>query len=160
MKISVESGDIAARGDGCLVVNLFEGITPPGGVPGGGTGAVDIALGGMITELIRAGDIRGKSGEMTLLHTFGKIAAARVLVAGLGKSGDFTVDKVRDLSANVARFLRGKRIGEYATIAHGAGIAGWTRRRARRRSPRARCWACTASTTTRSRTTTHSRCRR
>jgi leucyl aminopeptidase len=122
MQIKVESGDISTHSAGCVVVNLFEGVT----VPGGGTGAVDAALGGMISELIAAGDIRGKEGELTLLHApkGGRMQAARVLVAGLGKSGDFTVDKVRTLSANIARFLRGKRAGDYATIAHGAGIGG------------------------------------
>jgi leucyl aminopeptidase len=120
MRVTVESGDIAKSETQCVVVNLFEGVS----APGGGTGAVDRALDGMITELIASGDIRGKSGEMTLLHTFGKIPSPRVLVAGLGKSGEFTVDKVRDLSANVARFLRGKRVGDFTTITHGAGIAG------------------------------------
>jgi leucyl aminopeptidase len=52
------------------------------------------------------------------------MAAPRVLVAGLGKSSEFTVDRVRDLSANIARFLRGKRVTDAATITHGAGIAG------------------------------------
>ena len=76
---------------------------------------------------------------MTLLHTFGKIAAARVLVAGLGKSDGFTVDKVRDLSANVARFLRGSASASTRRSRTGRASAGWTRRHARRRSPRARC---------------------
>ncbi len=120
MRVTVESGDIAKTESQCIVVNLFEGVAGPGGA----TGAVDHALNGMLTELIASGDIRGKSGELTLLHTFGKIPAPRVLVAGLGKSAEFSVDKVRDLSANVARYMRGKRIGECATIAHGAGIAG------------------------------------
>jgi leucyl aminopeptidase len=120
MDVKVESGDIAKRESPCIIVNLFEGVT----VPGGATGAVDTALTGMISELIAAGDIRGKYGELTLIHTFGRIPAARVLVAGLGKSGDFTLDRVRDLSASVARFLRGKRIREAATIAHGGGIGG------------------------------------
>jgi leucyl aminopeptidase len=120
MQVNVTAGDIATYNSPCIVVNLFEGV----GVPAGGTGAVDRALGGMLTELIGTGDIRGKEGELTLLHTFGKLPAARVLVAGLGKSGDFTVDKVRELSANVGRFMRSKRINELATITHGAGIAG------------------------------------
>jgi len=120
MRVSVESGDIARVETECVVVNLFEGVT----APGGGTGAVDRALDGMISQLITSGDIRGREGELTLLHTFGRIPAPRVLVAGLGKSGDFSVDKVRDLSANVARFLRGRRIARFATITHGAGIAG------------------------------------
>ncbi len=120
MHIRVAAGDISMHGTPCVVVNLFEGVTAPEGA----TGAVDRALDGMITSLIASGDIRGKEGELTLLHTFGKLPSARVLVAGLGKSGDFTVDKVRDLSASVARYLRSKRIKDYATIVHGAGIAG------------------------------------
>jgi len=120
MRISVESGDITQSDVPCIVVNLFEGVAAPGGA----TGAVDNALAGAITELIASGDLRGKSGEMTLLHTFGKLPAPRVLVAGLGKSAEFNLDRVRELSANVARFLRGRRIARFATIAHGAGIAG------------------------------------
>ncbi len=120
MRVTVESGDIASTEAACLVVNLFEGVSAPGGA----TGAVDRALDGMISELIAAGDIRGKAGELTLIHTFGKIPAARVLVAGHGKSAEFTVDKVRDLSASIARYMRTHRIAGYATITHGAGIAG------------------------------------
>jgi len=120
MQIQAVAGDITKTETPCVVVNLFEGVTAPGGA----TGAVDRALTSMISELIAAGDIRGKWGELTLVHTFGRIPAPRVLVAGLGKSSEFTVDRVRDLSATVARFLRGKRVESYATIAHGAGIAG------------------------------------
>jgi leucyl aminopeptidase len=120
MRVAVQAGDITKSEAPAIVVNLFEGIT----VPGGATGAVDNALNGAISELIQSGDIRGKWGEITLLHTFGKLPAARVVVAGLGKQKEFTLDRVRDLSANVARFLRGKRIAEAHTIAHGAGIAG------------------------------------
>lgn len=120
MEIGVETGDITKTAAPCVVVNLFEGVTSPGGA----TGAMDRALGGQLSELIAAGDIRGKSGEMTLLHTFGKIPASRVLVAGLGKSAEFDVDKIRDLGAALGRFMRGKRIDRFATIAHGAGIGG------------------------------------
>ncbi len=120
MQITVEPGDITNSDAPCVVVNLFEGVTAPGGA----TGAVDRALDGMISELIAAGDVRGKWGEMTLVHTFGRIPSPRLLIAGLGKSGDFTVDRVRDLSAAVAKHLRGKRIERFATIVHGGGIAG------------------------------------
>jgi leucyl aminopeptidase len=120
MRISVESGDITKSDAPCIVVNLFEGVT----APAGGTGAVDAALTGMISELIAAGDIRGKWGELTLLHTLGKLPSPRVLVAGLGKSGEFTTRRARDLSATIARHLRGRRIAHAATITHGAGIGG------------------------------------
>jgi len=120
VKFEVVAGDIARVQADVVVVNLFEGVTAPGGA----TGAVDAALDGAISKLIALGDIRGKSGEFTLIHTLGKIPAARVLVAGLGKPADFDVDAVRNLSANAIRFLRRPGIKTVATIAHGAGIAG------------------------------------
>src|SRR5690348_7077685 len=82
VKITVESGDISAAKADAIVVNLFEGVTSPGG----GTGAVDRAVGGMISELIASGDLRGKWGDITTLYTQGKIASPRVVVAGLGSA--------------------------------------------------------------------------
>jgi leucyl aminopeptidase len=120
MQISVEAGDITSSDAPCVVVNLFEGVTAPGGA----TGAIDGALGGMISELIAAGDVRGTWGEMTLVHTFGRITSPRVLIAGLGKSSEFTVDRVRELSAAVAKYLRGRHVECFSTIVHGGGIAG------------------------------------
>ena len=125
MNIKVQQGDIASFQADAVVVNLFEGVTSPGGA----TGAVDRAMGGAINALIAQGDIRGKSGEITLVHTLGPSAgsglpAPRVIVAGLGKSADFSVDKVRDLSGNLARYLRRQRIKHAAVITHGAGIGG------------------------------------
>ena len=71
MEFLVSSGDISKAEADAIIVNLFEGVTQPGGA----TGAVDVALDGAITKLIAQGDIRGKSGEVTIIHTFGKIAA-------------------------------------------------------------------------------------
>jgi leucyl aminopeptidase len=120
VEIRIEPGDIAAAQADAIVVNLFEGVTSPGG----GTGAVDRALDGAISRLIALGDIRGKANEVTLIHTHGKIAAPRVVVAGLGKASDFNLDSVRNLSANLARYLRKPNIKRAATIAHGGGIGG------------------------------------
>ena len=119
MDVDVVSGDISKAEADVVVVNLFEGVTSPGGA----TGAVDQALDGAISRLIELGDIRGKSGERTLIHTFGKLPAARVLVAGLGKQDEFDIKAVRNLSAGIARYCRKPGIGSVATIAHGAGIA-------------------------------------
>jgi leucyl aminopeptidase len=120
MQIKVQSGDISAFRADAIVVNLFEGVTKPGG----GTGAVDRAMGGAISQLIEAGDIRGKSGEFTLIHSLGRVPAPRVVVAGLGKSSEFSVDKVRSVSGELARYLRRQRLKDAAVITHGAGIAG------------------------------------
>ena len=120
MKITVEMTDIVAKGTPALIVNLFKGVK----VPGGATGAVDRALDGMITGLIEDGEITGKKGEMTLLHTGGKIAPSRVLVAGLGSQEDFDSEVVRSVSSEAVRFLRRRGISSAVTIAHGAGTGG------------------------------------
>ena len=120
MQFEVSAGDIAGVQADVVVVNLFEGVTSPGGA----TGAVDSALDGAISKLIALGDIKGKSGEFTLIHTYGRIPAPRVVVAGLGKPADFDVDAIRNIAANVVRFVRRPGVTTIATIAHGAGIAG------------------------------------
>ena len=120
MKFEVAAGDISVRDTDAIVVNLFEGVTRPGGA----TGAVDSALGGAISRLIGDGEITGKRGEVTIIHTLGKIAPARVLVAGLGKASDFSAEAVRSISGETARRLQKIGVSRFSTIAHGAGIGG------------------------------------
>jgi len=118
--IKVVQGDIAQVDAPAIVVNLFEGVEAPGGA----TGAVDKALDGAITQLISYGEIKGKKGETTLIHTFGKIPASRVVVLGLGKSDEFDVEVVRKTMGSACRYLRKLDIRKAATVAHGAGVGG------------------------------------
>ncbi len=120
MKFEVVVGDISGRDTDAIIVNLFEGITHPGGA----TGAVDRAMDGAITRLIADGEIKGKRGEVTIIHALGKIAPARVVVAGLGKASDFDAEAIRSVSGETARRLRSIGVSRFSTIAHGAGIGG------------------------------------
>ena len=120
MEIKVESGDITQHAAKAIIVNLFEGVTSPGGA----TGAVDKALGGGISQLIAEGEIKGKSAEFTMIHTLGRLPSPRVLVAGLGKQDAFKVNNIRDLTATALRRIRSTGATSAATIVHGAGIAG------------------------------------
>jgi leucyl aminopeptidase len=128
LEIRVEQGEITRFSGKAIVVGLAEDVTQPAGA----TGAVDKALDGAITRLIADGDIRGKAGELTIVHTLGKLPAGRVIVAGLGKAQDFNADKLRDLAANVARFLRRHGYETAATVAPGAGAGGLDHARAGR----------------------------
>jgi leucyl aminopeptidase len=120
VEIRVQAGDIASAEADVVVVNLFEGITSPAG----GTGALDRTLQGRISQLIEMGDVSGKRGQVSQFHTFGAIKAPRVAVLGLGKSAEFDIDAVRNLTADLVRRLRKPGITSVATLAHGAGIAG------------------------------------
>ena len=118
MEIRVVSSDILEQPVGAIVVGLFEGASKLRGA----TAAVDHALDGAISDLIQDGEIKGKAGELTLIHTLGKLAPIRVLVAGLGKEADFTLDSVRTVAAESCRHLRGVGVEIVATIAHGIGV--------------------------------------
>lgn len=120
LKIDVEVGDIARWGDEVAVVNLFEDVRHPGGA----TGAVDAALGHQITTMIATGDLTGRFKDISVFPTFDRIPANRVMVVGLGKREDFTVDRVREVAARAAVKVRDLSLKTFATIVHGAGVAG------------------------------------
>lgn len=65
--------------------------------------AVDEMLDFRISRLIADGEITGKYGEITLLHTWDKIPAKRVFVLGLGAVGELDLDRLRNGFAIVAR---------------------------------------------------------
>jgi len=120
LEIKVVIGDIVGIEADVVVVNLFEGVERPRGA----TGAVDKALDGAITKLIEQGEIKGKLNQIGIIHSLGKIPARIVAVAGLGKQSEFTLDKIRGVSAEFCRSLRKLNCRRIATIVHGAGVGG------------------------------------
>ncbi len=120
MEIRVVETRIESTQADTLVVNLFEGVTTPGGA----TGALDHVLGGAISDLIAGGDFKGKSGECCVFYPRGVILARRVIVVGLGKAADFNLEAVRRAAAAAAKKARELNTHEMATIVHGAGIGG------------------------------------
>ncbi len=122
MEIRAIVGDIVRVEAGAIIVNFFEGLEQPTG----DTARVDQALDGAISQLVSQGEIKGKLSEITIIHSLGKLSATRVVVAGLGKEGEVSQDKVRGVVAETCRLLRQKGVDNIATIAQGAGIGGIT----------------------------------
>ena len=103
MDVKVQRGSIEATQADVIIVNLFEGVE----LPAGATGAVDKALNGAITDVIRSGDYRGKLNELSVLYSRGALPAKRVIVVGLGAVADFNLDRVRQAAAwSARRFFR------------------------------------------------------
>ena len=120
MDISATQGNILDCDADLVVVNLFDGVTSPGGA----TGAVDRALNGQISDLIAAGDFEGKLNETLYLYSNGALPARRVLLVGLGKQDEFTLERARQVAGKAARTARDLGAKRMASIVHGAGIGG------------------------------------
>ncbi len=120
MEIKVVADDIVNVKASAIIVNSFEGMERLNG----DLAAVDKALAGAISQLISQGEIKGKDKELTLIHSLGKLPAARVPIAGLGKPAELSLNKVRGAVAETCRWLRQKGIDNIATVAQGTGING------------------------------------
>ena len=120
MDVQVTQGAVQETNADTLIVNLFKGVSTPGGA----TGAVDKALGGAISDLVAQGDFKGEVGEVAVLYPRGAISATRVLVVGLGEQENFDLERVRKASARAVKRARALNASHVATIVHGGGVGG------------------------------------
>ena len=119
MEINVTSGDLAAQEVDTIVVALPEEARRLSGA----AAALDGALDGAITALLRSGLAPGRANEATPIATGGRIPAARVVVQGLGKREQLTPDRLRNQTAGLARALRGLDAGSVALSTQGGARA-------------------------------------
>jgi leucyl aminopeptidase len=117
MDIKVKTGDICAIETDAILLGHFKDPKKTHGE----LARTDKVLNGAISELIKQGEIKGKPGEVTVIHSLGKIPAGRVVIVGLGKSKELTQDRIRIVMAEVSRELRKKGIKNIATTVIGAG---------------------------------------
>jgi len=120
LEVKVVAGNIVKSHAGVIIVSFFEEAKKPEGE----AAAVDRAIGGVISKLVRQGEIKGKLNEITLIHSLGKLPAAKVAVVGLGKKTELTLDRIRGVVAETCRWLRAKGVDDIATVVLGAGVNG------------------------------------
>ncbi len=122
MNLVIENASIVEVESDLVVVNLFEGIKQPAGA----AGEVDTLLNGLISKfVIEKEGFEGKFGKSYLLTVPECRNFSKLLVVGLGKQEDFSLDKVREISAKVLNRIKGmKNIKTVTSILHGAGTAG------------------------------------
>ncbi len=116
MDIEVVSGSITEILCDTIILNLFEGEM----LLSGATGAVDKTLNSHLSGIIQDMPGCGKYGETTVVHTFAAIGAKRIILLGLGKESEITVDKVRALMAVAMRTARKVHSKTIATMIHHA----------------------------------------
>jgi leucyl aminopeptidase len=122
MRITIERQPLEQIETGALIVLVFEGRKETRFGAG---------------DLMDAGEVAGKSLELTLLHRPPGVAAARVLLAGAGKPEKFDAAELRKVAGAAVRHLKSKSVksiafvldpehagGEYAAAAVEGAILG------------------------------------
>jgi leucyl aminopeptidase len=106
-----------------LIVSLME-WEPSDRPITGAVGALDQALSGAIRALLSGGDLKGKLNQTAVLYPRGAIAASRVIVVGVGKPQELTLDKIRQAAGTAAKKAHELGAKSIATVAMGAGGGG------------------------------------
>ena len=114
MEVKVKVGRSEKEKTEALVVGIFEGTKRFSRE----VAAMDKALEGGIRNALNSGDFKGKPNQVYLIHSMGKIPAARVVLTGLGKGKEFTTDKLRQAAGRSALYLSGLGLTSFATILH------------------------------------------
>lgn len=115
MEIKLMTNSIVDISCHTLIVHFFEGST----ILDKRTDTLDKALSGHISTLMAEQPHAGKYGEITVLHTWGAVPATRILLLGMGKKEDLTIDKIRALSGIAMRTAQKQHATSVATmIAH------------------------------------------
>ncbi len=91
MEFSIKSGSPEKQRSACVVVGVFE----PRKLSLAGE-LIDQASNHALSDIIRRGDMEGKSGTTLLLHNVPNTLCERVLLVGLGKERDFKDKEYRD----------------------------------------------------------------
>ncbi|MHB8225315.1 M17 family peptidase N-terminal domain-containing protein, partial [Acidithiobacillus sp.] len=105
MEIAVQCQNPTADNNDCVVVGVYEG-----GTLSPAATLIDLASGGALQALLDTGDFSGACGETQMLYQVPKIAAARVLVLGLGTHGKVKDSQFRKAALAAALALQNARI--------------------------------------------------
>ena len=91
MEFSIKSGSPEKQRSACIVVGVFEPrkLTAPAEL-------IDTASKGYLSDIVRRGDMEGKSGRTLLLHNVPGLLGDRVLLVGLGREKDFREREYRE----------------------------------------------------------------
>src|SRR4030067_652849 len=109
MEIRVEKG--RAEKFPCKLLLLFS-FESPEQLEGPGQ-KVDLEWKGFISTLMKQGDFKGDLFESRLFYTQGALPAKRVLITGLGKKGEFDLEKWRGASAKAGKCIRDSGIKQF-----------------------------------------------
>ena len=80
------------------------------------TSALDKALGGSLRDLLQSREFEGRVGEVLVYHTHGKVPAKRILLVGLGKKRQLTLDAIRQALGHAVKRVRQCKAGSFIAV--------------------------------------------
>ncbi|HEX6532511.1 MAG TPA: M17 family peptidase N-terminal domain-containing protein, partial [Nitrospira sp.] len=91
MQIETKLGRAEAEAAELLVLTHCEGesLSKPD------ASGLDKVFGGSLRDLLQSREFEGRPGEVLVYHTHGKVPAKRILLVGLGKKHQLTLDAIR-----------------------------------------------------------------
>jgi leucyl aminopeptidase len=102
LNVSVSTGPLAGVAADALVVGVYaddKKLREP-------AARVNAAAGGALADVLAVEKFQGKAGQVTHLHTNGRLKASRVVVVGLGKRAETTAEALRRAAAAGLRRAR------------------------------------------------------
>jgi len=121
LKVQVSVGDPLALERDALVVAVAEDEERLKGV----AAKVDRKLNGQLKKLREWKEVKGKLGEVTVVHTLGLMQPRRIALVGLGKRKELDAEKVRRSIGSAVKALNKigcEHIAVALTISLGKGL--------------------------------------
>ena len=100
MEFNVKSGSPEKQRSACIVVGVFEPRRLSSTAE-----QLDEISDGYLSNLLRRGDLEGKSGQMLLLHNVPNILSERVLLVGCGKERELDERQYRQIISKTIKSL-------------------------------------------------------
>ena len=95
----------------CLVIGIYEGRRMDDSLA-----ALDTASEGQLKRILRKGDFQGHPGDTQMLYGITGIAAARILLLGLGKRNDLNARRFGEALAKAAPALQDANLSSAAIV--------------------------------------------
>lgn len=110
MNFSFVSGDAVRAGGAMLVISLFDGEL--GDRASAPLATADKALEGQLRTAATQEGFKAKADQTLVLHTLGRLEAARVVLLGLGARAKFTPEVLRQAAGRAAKLAQKLKVTE------------------------------------------------
>jgi len=112
MRVTVQVGKVETAATEVLVLTHCDGE----GLGTQDAALLDRALGGSLRKLLQSKEFEGKANDVLLYHTQGSVPAKRLVLVGLGKKKDVTLETIRQAMGTAAKRVRQAKAGSFTVV--------------------------------------------